>query len=201
MFDFNKYLEKDEVILYEGRPSPGKGDKSIGGCMFIIGFMAIVQALMIWSVITGTGDGANGIDITFIIIFGVTLLFDSLAVYNIVYLKFVKKRAVQDDYFCITNKRALKYESKKNKLVCGYLVNYAQIECLNMKSGFGDLYMQIDVKESGDAAEDLAYVKDIMLNPNQENMPTMIFECIENPRNVAKIAKEARDKLLESNNK
>lgn len=201
MFDFSKYLEKDEKILYQGTPVPGKGDKSIGMLIFIIVFMAIVQGLLIWSVVTGAGDGANGVDLSFIIIFGVTLFFDGIAIYNIVYLKFFKKIAVKDDYFCITNKRALKYESKKNKLVYGYLVNYVHITCENEKGGYGDLYMQIDIKESDDAAETLAYVKDIMRNPNPENMPSIIFECIENPRNVRKIVKEARDKILESNNK
>jgi len=201
MFDFSKYLEEDEKILYEGRPVPGKGDKSIGGCIFIIVFVAIIQALLIWSLVYKVGDGAEGITLSYIIIFAVTLLFDALAVYNIAYLKFFKKRAVKDDYFCITNKRALKYESKKNMLVYGYLVNYVHITCENEKDGYGDLCMHIDIGESGDAAEDLAYVKDIMTNPNPENMPTMIFECIEKPRNVRKIVVEARDKILESNNK
>ena len=190
MYNFEKHLEKDEKILYRGRPIPGKGDKSIGGCIFIILFMALMQGLMIWSVVTGTGDGADGINLSFIVIFGVTLLFDGIAFYNIFYLLFFKKKAVSDDYYCLTNKRAFKYESKKDKLVYGYLVNYEDMRCQNTKDGVGDVYMGIIMKESSSSEEDLIRVKDIMFNPNPENMPTMLFECVEKPRNVLKIAKE-----------
>lgn len=196
MYDFKKHLDDDEKILYEGRPVPGKGDTSIGGCLFIVIFMAIIQGIMIWSVITGTGDGAEGINLSFVVIFGGTLLFDAIAFYNIFYLLFFKKRAVSDDYYCLTNKRAFKYELKKDKLVYGYLVNYEEMKCLNRKDGYGDLYMGIIMKESSSPEKDMVKVKDIMFNPNPENMPTITFESITKPGEVLKIAKQAREEQL-----
>lgn len=200
MYDLKNHLDKDEKILYEDRPTPGKGDKSIGGCIFIVLFMALMQGLLIWSVVTGTGDGANGINLSFIIIFAVTLLFDAIAIYNIMYLSFFKKKSVSDDYYCLTNKRAFKYESKKDKLVYGYLVNYEDMRCLNIKDGYGDVYMGIIMKESNSPETDLAMVKDIMFNPNPQNMPMINFESVSKPNEVLKIAKLARDELLKSNN-
>ena len=195
MFDFSKILDSDEKILYQGRPVVGKGDKSIGGSIFIILFMLVIQVLMIWSLVTGTGDGADGITPTFIIIFAATLLFDGIAIYNIIYLKFLKDKTVSDDYYCITNKRALKFESKKDKLVYGYLVNYDIIEIVNQKDNVGDISMHVEIKDNSFEAKNPEYVKDILMNPNPENMPTMIFECVENPKQVKKIIKDAQKEL------
>ncbi len=41
---------------------------STGGLIFLIIFLILIESLLIWSVITKTGDGANGINLTFMII-------------------------------------------------------------------------------------------------------------------------------------
>lgn len=191
MYDFNQHLDVNETILYTSRPAIGKGDKSITGHLFIITFMAFMQILMILSLVYGWGDGGNGINFSFIIIFAVTLLFDGIAIYGIAYNKFIKKRAVADDYYCITNKRALKYESKKDKLVYGYLDTYQDIHTMNVKGGYGDLYMGIVMEESSDPKETLFNLKEAMLHPDPSNMPTITFECIYKPNKVKKIIEKA----------
>lgn len=198
MYDFKSNLLEDEKIIYEGRPVPGTGSKNIGGPLFIIGFMALMQFLLIWSIVTKTGDGAYGINLSFIIIFLATLLFDVIAIYALLYDLFIKKKAVADDYYCLTNKRAFKYESKKDKLVFGYLINYDDIHCDSRKNGYGDLYMGIVYKETNDSKQDLNNIKDIILNKDPENMPWIIFECIEHPAKVSKLAKDARNELKKS---
>lgn len=195
MYDFNSNLIEDEKIIYEGRPVPGTGSKNIGGPLFIIGFITLMQFLLIWSVVTKTGDGAYGITPGFVIIFLVTLLFDAIAIYNLIYTLFIKKKAVADDYYCLTNKRALKYESKKDKLVFGYLINYEDIHYDSRKNGYGDLYMGIIYKETNDSIQDLNNIKDLLFNKDPKNMPWIIFESIEHPAQVGKLAKNARNEL------
>lgn len=195
MYSFKDYLEENEKILYEDRAYPGKGDKSIGALFFIIIFMLLIQSLMIWSIVTGTGDGANGIDLTFIIIFGVTLLFDGIAVYNIVYNLFLKEKMVADDFYCITNYRVMKYEEKKKKLIYGYLINYEDIKSHSNKGGYGDVVFSVIFKED-DNKETAIKIKNIILHPNPKNRYMIEFESVKKPYEIIKIAKEAREKVL-----
>lgn len=128
MFNFNQVLMPNEEILYEGKPVPGKGNKNISSILFVLLFVALIIGLLIWSVVTKTGDGAKGITINFIMIMLVAILFGGIGVYSFIYNVFIKKKAVQDDIYCLTNMRALKYEFKKQKLIYGYLIKYEQIE-------------------------------------------------------------------------
>lgn len=197
MYNFRTHLDDGEEILWQGQAFPGKGAKNIGGLLFLIIFVLGIQLLMIWSVVTGTGDGANGIDLSFIIIFGVTLLFSGIGIYGIVYNLFLKKKLVADDFYCLTDKRVFKYESNKNKLVYGYLMYYEEIRCDNVENGYGDLYFGIVLEESSDSVQTAAELKSIMANPNPENMPFINFESIEKPASVRNIAKQARKKILD----
>lgn len=201
MYDFQSKLLAGEKILYEGKPVPGKGEKNISGFIFLICLSLVFQVIMILSVVTKTGDGAEGVDLSFIIIFLTITLFLGLGIYGLVYNLFLKKKKVQDDFYCLTNMRAMKYESNKDKLVFGYLENYDEIHCDNVKDNYGDLYMSINMEKnsSGDAAQTLLNLKDAMMNPNPENMSFLNFESIENPRKVMKIAKEARKEIIEKN--
>lgn len=198
MYDFKNNLLENEEIIYEGRPVPGTGSKNIGGQLFIIAFISLMQFLLIWSVVTKTGDGVYGITLGFIIIFLSTLLFDALSIYSLIYTLFIKKKAVSDDYYCLTNKRALKYESKKDRLLFGYLINYDDIHCDSRKNGYGDLYMGIVYKETNNSGQDLNNIKELIFNKDPENMPWIIFESIHHPAQVCKLAKDARNKLKKS---
>jgi len=199
MYNFSSHLLADEKILYQGQPVPGKGGKGVGGLVFLICFALAIQIAMIWSVVTGTGDGANGINLSFIIIFLVATLFLGLGVYGLFYNLVLKKKQVADDFYCLTNMRAMKYEAKKNKLVFGYLAYYDDIHCSNVKDNFGDVYMGIvmDEESTDDASQTLSTLKDLMMNPNPENMPFLNFESIEHPYKVMNLAKEAKQNILQ----
>ena len=133
MYDFNKHLDSDEKILYQGKSNVGKGSKNIGAGLLVIGFMLIIQFLLVWSLKTGIGDGANGFNLNYLIIFLVSLIFDAYAICLVVYTLILKNKKIADDYYCLTNKRALKYEEKTDKLVYGYLINYDDVKVINQK--------------------------------------------------------------------
>ncbi len=199
MYNFSQHLMADEKILYQGRSVPGKGGKAVGGLVFLIFFALAIQGLMIWSVITKTGDGANGINLSFIVIFLAVTLFLGLGVYGLFYNLVLKKKVVADDFYCLTNMRAMKYEMKKNKLVFGYLAYYDEMRCDNVKDNFGDFYMGIVFNDeyTDDSLQTIAQLKNIIMNPNPENMPFINFESIENPYQVMKLAKEAKQNILQ----
>ena len=201
MFDFNKYLMKDEKIIWQGRPNPGKGAKvdSVSGYIFVFVFMLLVQVLLIWSVITGTGDGANGVDLTFILFFSITLFFQGTIIWNAVYNTFIKPKIIADDYYCLTNKRALKYESKTNKLVYGYLIDYEDTGMINVKGGYGDVFLQKRVKESGNDQEDITKLCETVLNHDPTSMPYIKFESIKSPKTVLSLVNKARSGLKKNN--
>jgi len=190
MYDFKKNLFPDEEIIYTGKAVPGKGDKSLGGSLFLIGFSSVLLALMIYATLR------DGFQFFQIIFYGVILLFLGIGVYNIIYNIFLKKHLVKDDYYCLTNLRVLKYESKKDKLVYGYLYYYDEIKTINNKGGYGDLYFGIVIDDEN--TDDKAVMKklaDLMTNPNPENMPFITFGSIEKPMSVMKLAKDARAKI------
>lgn len=196
MFDFNNQLIEEETILYEGKPILGKTDKNILGELVVIGFILIIQILLVWSVVTKTGDGANGINLSFIIIFLTTLLFASLVVYNIIYKLFIKDKKIAKHQYCITNKRAIKYDGKNNELIFGNLSNYEFIEVQNEKNNHGDLYMGVLINENVNSNTDtLIEIKNILLNKNPNDAPFIIFESIKNPYQVLNIVENARNSL------
>jgi len=200
MFDFNQILMENEQILYEGKPVPGKGHKAIGAILFLLAFVALWCGLLIWSVVTKTGDGANGIDGAFVIMMLVGLAFGGIGIYALIYNLFIKKKVVADDLFCITNIRALKYELKKQKLTYGFLIKYELIEVQNEKDGFGDVFMGNAAPSNLTEKQELEFVKENLFNKKTDDMPNMIFECVENPNSVMQIATNAHKQLKNNNN-
>ncbi len=194
MYDFNSNLLENEEILYQGRPVPGKGDKNLKGLIFFTCFPIIMQIILIWSVITGNGDGENGITFSFVIIFLVAGLLACFGLYGLYYNLIKKKKAVSDDFYCLTNIRVMKYESKKNKLVFGYLARYKDIHCDNVKDNFRDVYMGIYLKDNYDDKENMGALKDLM-HPNLEDMPFIVFESIEHPYKVMDLAIKAKQNI------
>lgn len=193
MYNFEQHLEEGENILYIGTPVPGKGSKNLGGLLFALCFVLGIMALLVWSVVTGIGDGAYGIGLNFIIIFAVLLLFIGLVGWGIIYNLLIKKSAVKDDVYCLTNKRAFKYEMRKNKLVYGYLCNYKEVRIDGLKDNYGDVYMGIVYSATGDSKQDLSNIKSLMFNPNPKDMPCLTFESIENPNQVVSLIRANRD--------
>ncbi len=200
MYNFSQHLFANETILYQGRPNPGKGGKPLGGCLFLMAFSAVIALIMIWSVIAKVGDGKDGISISFTIIFLFDLLFFIIGAYSLINALFLKKRKIADEFYCLTNLRAMKYEEKKNKFIFGYLANFNSINCNNVKDNFGDLSMMLGKSAETETHSDsnLQQVLEEIINPNPENMPIIEFLSIENPENVMRLAMMAKQSILQS---
>ncbi|MBR3368481.1 hypothetical protein IKG45_01670 [Candidatus Saccharibacteria bacterium] len=193
MYDFTSHLKENEKILWQGQAHPKKGGKPIGGLVFALVFVICCIASLILSLVFGIGDGAKGLSLDFIVIFLGFFFLLGIIVYSLVYFIFLKHKLVADDFYCLTNLRAMKYESKKDKLCFGYLKTLEDIHTENKKDGFGDLYFSANLNKGGEPSdEDLKALKDAFLHPDPENMLTMSFESIENPTAVKKLALEAR---------
>ena len=185
MYDFKQHLLECEEILYEGIPYPNKGRKNLVGLLFSLIFMVTAKLLL---------NYYNMLDILSI---AIILFIDAVIINSIVYVLFFKKYTVKDDCYCLTNKRALKYEKRKDKLTCGYLVNYGKIYTIHKRDNYGDVYMEIVYRETGDRVIDALELKDLITSSNSRNMPFMKFECIEDPDKVVSIAIEAKKALNE----
>lgn len=179
MYNFSNHLLEGEKILYQGQPVPGKGSKSVGGSLLLICMGLIV----------GIGSLVS------IVFFLVAALFLGLGVYVLVYNLILKQKRIADDFYCLTNMRVMKYESKKNKLVFGYLAYYDEIRCNNVKDNFGDLYMGMVINESS-FLKTIEYTKKSLTDPDPENMPCITFESIESPYKVEKFVCTAKEELL-----
>lgn len=190
MYNFEKLLYPGEKILYKGKPVPGKGHKGIGALTISI----IAFAFFIFLLIAQLKE--HWYDLNSIIILLVLLFFEGIFIYGLIYNLFIKKRIVADDEYCITNQRAFKYESKTGNLVFGYLKNYRSVRAMNVKDNYGDVRMEILYKDGKTLEkEDLKVLKNLMLHPNEEDMPYILFESIENPEAIVKLIFEARSEL------
>ena len=200
VYNFKEHLINDEEILYEGRPVPGKGNKQVWGYLFGIAFIGLMLVLLIWNLSKDT----NGLDFKYILFFTICGGFLLLFIWGLIYDLFIKKRAVSDDYYCLTNKRVLKYERKKDRLVFGYLKNYKTIQSEKVKNHFGDVRFEMDLSTQYNSdtitPQELAEIKNMILHPDPNNMPSILFESIENPDHVKILAREARDKILNNVN-
>lgn len=199
MYQFEQHLEPDETILYQGEAVSGKGSKASVICLvFIFIVMIGIQALLIG--MKKADYGKNGLDERDIIFWLATLFFQGICICGTVYTLWIKKKSVKGNYYCLTNKRAFCYKAKKNKLVFGYLEKYEKMQVENEKGNYGDIYMSmIDGDEIRDGLPpDVGTVKDLLLHPNPEYMPSLSFLSIENPREVLAIAREARNKRINS---
>lgn len=191
MYNFEKLLYPNEKILYQGRSFPGKGKKNIIGLLIGEALMIFTEVILIYQLTQFLDPKSLLLAFVFfimILIFG----------YGILYELFIKKIVIADDEYCLTNQRAFKYESKTGNLVYGYLNNYRSIRAINVKDNFGDVRMEMIYKNGNDTnftKEDIVEIKNLMLHPNEENMPYMLFESVENPEEIVKLVIEARKEL------
>ncbi len=183
MYDFKQHLQENEKILWEGRPVPKTGSKPIGSLLFVCIFAIISISLLVWSVTNKVGDGANGISDSFIILVLTSVFFLVIALYGLIYYLFLKDRRIAHNFYCLTNLRALKYDSKKEQLYYGYLEKYTEIHCENTKNGFGDLYFSVQ-NDSDNPKEAIGVIKKVFFDQDPKDMTFMTFESIENPKAV-----------------
>ena len=194
MFNFQDILNEGEQILYQGKANPKKVSKNIGGQIFVIIFMLVIQFMLIF---------VAEFDFSSIIFIAITLLFQGLCLYSIINILFLKNKKIADDLYCLTNIRALKYDINENKLSYGFLENYGNVYSFNVKDGYGDINMQIicDNNISNDNSLDAAKVlMKLSSKPNITNMPFMCFESVSNPDELVELIKSAKNSLNNRNN-
>lgn len=181
--DFSKYLQNDEKIIQELRPSYGKGstNKNTKAISIILIIILIIH-ISVTALIMSSDDKSPIVIITITF-----LLFEVLSISGLIYNIFIKKKVIQDDYYCITNKRVFKYDLKKDKLVFGYIINYT-FDIRNEKDKAGDLYMQVDLSSLNNSNDMkiVSITKNILMHPNPTNRPFICFECIEDVNDVYK---------------
>lgn len=185
MYDFSKILEDNEEILWEGKPVVRTGLKQIGGLLFLLLFSLTGSSLLIWSVWAKVGDGESGINLDFILLFGIFLFFAVIALYNIIYVLFLKNKKIANEYYCITNQRALRYEGKKDELIYGYIQNYDVVITERVEGKYGDVVMSV-------AYDDNADIYTIIQKQDSCNRRQMHFQCIEDPRKIARMIKNIK---------
>lgn len=181
--NINNILLPNEQILYKGVADSKKVNKNIGGLILITVF-----CLILFLAFLNMSEFSFGAFIGIIIVFGV-------AIYSFIYNLFLKGNKVSGQYYFITNKRAIIYSSKKNEYIIGYLNRFDEFRVDNEKDNFGDVYMGIAPKKSGDVNQDLSTVANNLFNKDKSDMPIIIFEAVENPYQVLKIAKSERINL------
>ena len=197
MFDFHLYLEDNEEILYEGRPVPGKGNKQLGGILLIILFTGSLLALFLSNAKFSDNLLSAKSNLSYILMLCLILFFLGLGCYALLYNFVFKKIQTSDDFYCLTNRRVMKYESRNQQLSYGYLGNYQRIYCTNEKDGFGDVHFEGNVTQNVpiDPKEKLRYIKEAALHPDRENTPSMLFESVEYPGAIQRLAETAKEKI------
>lgn len=123
------------------------------------------------------------------------------SIWAFVYHCFFRQKAITGDFYCLTNQRAFKYDSKKDRLVFGYLINYVNMECFFSEGDYGNLRMSggMDFNQNEMDFQEVLKLKELMLHPDPQNMPGIEFQSIKNPEEVLEIAKNARNELLKEN--
>ncbi len=194
MYHFESKLLPGETILYKGTGTPKKGNRSPAAIIVLLVFAVVVQAVLIWSVKYEGGEGKSGIGFTWAFFFGVMVIFELLAIYNAFHLYFLKDRIAKKSEYCLTNQRAMVYDTKKDYLVYGYLREYTVVATSHEKGKYGDLYMNIGyTDESGNISFDK--IKRIWFQKDSQNMAALTFLCVEQPKKLKKMVKEAKEKL------
>lgn len=197
MYDFSSHLLENEEILYQGKPTPGKGNKYVVLLMILICFTLGIQIAIIFAFlesIKNSPESFNPVLIVVIPMFIILAVFSVFGIYGLIDNVYIKKKRIANDFYCLTNMRAMKYNKKKDELVFGYLKNYDNIYSSNIKNNYGDVHMSITINDYDDD-NDLKTIMNIIKNPNPENMPKLSFESIKSPNKVMKLAKEAKQKL------
>lgn len=191
MYNFKMHLRDEEEILYESKAEPNKGTKNIDGIILVFILSLIIMSLLILSIKFKIGNGANEINLDWIIIFLGTLFFILLSLNILIYQLFLKKKIIADNEYCLTNLRIFKYESKKDNLIILNLADFDKIVSQNCKDGYGDVLFYKE-KIDNITPTNLEDFKEFI---KSEKINSISFESIKNPRKIVKLAKEHKENL------
>lgn len=196
MYNFSCLLNSDEDILWKGKPNFPKKRKSIAGEIFLILFTVFVQIIMICSVVFKVGDGAGGINFSFIVIFLTISIFGILGVYGILNKLLLEKKLCRDDKYYITNKRIMIYKGKKDEVWYGYIINYHIIEVEEVEKGCGDLILSV---MHLDDDEGLRKIINNVKHFDTTNLMNIHLISVDNVYEVRNMISKQRQLLINSN--
>lgn len=194
MYDFSSKLLGEEKILWQGQAVPGKGDRSIGGLI-----VYLVVCLGMWALFLLPADYEWKGELGWWIMFFIMGLFVFIGIYCICNQLWLKDKHIKGRSYCLTNMRAMSYDSKKDALLIGYLENFDIIMTDNVAGGYGDLVFSRDFdKGTLDSREAGLNFAKAVVQRDFNNIHTISFSSIQHPGKVKKMAKEAKKELMQS---
>lgn len=194
MYDFSSKLLGEEKILWQGQAVPGKGDRSIGG---LIVYLVVCLSMCALIFLASTDeDKGNFLWWIFVLHMG---LFVFIGIYCICDQLWLKDKHIKGRSYCLTNMRAMSYDSKKDALLIGYLENFDIIMTDNVAGGYGDLIFSwdFDKRTFYSRKAGLEFAKAV-LNRDFNNIHIISFSSIQHPGKVKKMAIEAKKELMQS---
>jgi len=188
MYNFNQILLENEEILYQGKSVPGKGKNNIIVIeAFIIIFFSVLPITIFFKELVASSWS--------ILIFISILLGLFCAIHCIIYTLFLKDKVTSSYQYCLTNLRILRYNNKKKILTHGFINEYIDIFISSTKDNYGDVifskYTHIDVENdiTNDTDRDAYIIESDKINTY------ILFESVENPHYIKKLALEIREKI------
>src|SRR5574344_455266 len=183
MYDFNKNLEINEHIVYEGKKYSEQNKKVIYVCLALFAFSIILVIIRTNQVLDNADIGFEKLFSTYCLPLTIDISFSIFLFIKIISDIIKVKNSSSDKFYCITDKRILYYDRIQQSFKSGYLINYDNIKYNKFDNNRGDITMIMSHPTVGDTT----------------NSPCIVFEDIDNPENVRKIIEKYRSKNL--NNK
>lgn len=189
--EFDSYIGQDENILWQGKGVPSKSGKGIVAMLIIILFaVAVIMAVALsWN--NGKNDTITGI--IFILI---ALVFVGLGGYTIIYNTFIKSKKVKSLMYCLTDKKAMIYDTESGVMKKGYLDKFAEFRVDNFKNNYGDVYMGIVYQPTDNSGNDVKNLATLVFKQDTEDMNVIVFQSVQSPYDVLRKAKEANQNLV-----
>ena len=176
MHDFEQYLEEDEQILYVS----AKKNMHLKKMINMI-YRAVILVVVYIFIFYRQFFVLKLIIMTIIVVVASLIIDKSSEFFK---YKIAKSKQV---HYCLTNKRAFRYDEHINELEYGYLKNYSKVSVNNVLQNIGTVIMEVDYSRNGENDLIQAQVIKQQLDeyPNKEDMHRMIFENIKDPEYVA----------------
>lgn len=193
MYDFSQHLEVDEKIIYQGQSFHGKGNNGIKE-FFIVKIVALVVDIPLFIMIFFPSY-SNADILTYIFFSLFSVFFNYTAIYQIYYAR-KKRKQLANNFYCLTNQRAIKYDYNNNEIFFGSLRQYEDVRCYRVKDGYGDLYMGIILENGGSTGEELSTATKMLKDPDSTDMPYMEFTSIKDPESVKNLIIKVRQDIL-----
>lgn len=186
---FDSYLGPDEKVLWRGKGTPSKTGKGIGGALFIFVFCLLILCIMIYSIKSGKLIGTGEV-----IMIVAVILFLALGVYMLIFNLFIKNMKIKNLEYCLTEKKAMVYDTAKEEMKIGYLDRLTNIVINNEKNDYGDLLMRATPQIENNSNLSVDQLKDAFAIDNN-NMNSITFFGIGEVVKVKSLVTDAQKKL------